>query len=161
MDPEDCVSAHDLYVSVLQVECLMAGLNLLVTVPHDVLPKFGRGQVGYGGDGQGGGRDSGGLVAGRCVGGRLSVMLNSGWIDNSEDGRAGDTDIGRDREVLGRESDRSLILCRDFSSHLSLPPSSLHDIISFFVSLLQPRGAKLAKFLVLELAGFNGRRWDE
>ena len=47
------MSAHDLYISIFQVECLVASENPFVAgLSGRVLVKFGRGQVGYGGNAQ-------------------------------------------------------------------------------------------------------------
>ena len=50
MDPEKCVSAHNFYVSVLQVERFVASGDLFGAAFSDILVEFGRSQVGYSGD---------------------------------------------------------------------------------------------------------------
>ena len=50
MDPENRAPAHDLYVSVLEVERLVASEHLFVTTLSYVLGWFGWGKIGYGRD---------------------------------------------------------------------------------------------------------------
>jgi len=166
VDPENRVSAHDLHVSVFQIERLVASRNPFAVALSDVLVKFCRGQVGYGGDAQRGGRGGGDSIVGKCVGGRLCVMEDRGSLDSLQDGR-GDSNIVRGREVLGSESDGGFNLCGYFGSHLTLffsltLPNRLRDTISFlFIIPLQPCGMEFAKFLVHELADSDEGRWDE
>ena len=65
VDPENCVSAHDLYVSVLEIKCLVVSRDLFAIALFGAIFQFGCGKVGYGGDAQRGGRGCGDSVAGR------------------------------------------------------------------------------------------------
>ena len=55
VDPEDSTLAHDLHVSIFEVERLVASERLFITALPDVIAQLGWGQVGYGGDAQCGG----------------------------------------------------------------------------------------------------------
>ena len=159
------MSAHDLHVSVLEVERLVASRNPFVTALLDFLAKFGWGQVGYGGDAQCGGGDGSGSIVGKCAGGKPHVMQDGERLDALQDWRR-DTSIGRGGEIFGSESDGGFNLCRDSSSHFTLffPLTffRLRDVPLFFLVFpLQPRGMELAKFLVHRLVSSNGGRREE
>jgi len=166
VDTENCLPAHDLDISIFQVERLVANQDPFATVLSDILVEFGRSQVGYGGDAQRGGRDGGDSVVGECVGGRPHVVRDRETLSALQDGR-GDCNIDRGRKILGSESDGGFNPCRDFNSHLILffPFtffSRLRDTIPFFpVIPPQPFSMELAKFLVRELTGSDEVHQDK
>ena len=139
--PENCVSAHNLHVSVLEVERLVASRNPFLAVLPGVLAKFGWSQVGYRGNAQCGGGDGDDSIFGKCVGKNLHVMQDGGRLDALQDGRR-DTKINRGGEILGSKMDGSFDLCRDSSGHFT-------------------HFTELTKFLVHKLVGSDGRHWDE
>ena len=153
MNPEYGVLARDFYVSVLEIECLVAGRRLFDIAFSDVLARFGGGPVGHGGDAQCGGRYPGDSVVCKRVGRMLwHVMQRREGFGTVEDGKRG-TNIDRDMEISRGESDGSSNFGRDFIAYrvpfsFSLRLLNLSDIPLFFLFPLQPCSMVLAKFLV-------------
>ena len=90
MDPEKCVSAHNFYVSIFQVERFVAREDPFVATFSDILVEFGRGQVGHSGDAQRGGR--GDSIVDKCLRGGLGIRRDRGRLDRLQD-RGRDVDI--------------------------------------------------------------------
>ena len=86
------------------------------------------------------------------VGERLHLVRGGGRLNTVRDGGR-DSNINRDREILGSESDGSFNLLRDLSgqSTFLFSPRPLNPRAAplFFLFLLQPRSMELAEFLVI------------
>ena len=159
MDPEYGVSAHDLHVSIFEVE-------RFVTSGRSFFTELGWGQVGYSGDTQCGGRDGGGWGI-EGLGGRFHGIQDGRRLDALQ---GGGRDIGidcGDGEILRNECDGSFDLCRDFDSHnrfflfFPLVFFILRDIslLSFLLLfLLEPCGMDFAKLLTRQVRLLCGHR---
>ena len=148
MDPEDCTSARNLDVSILEVERFVVSRNPSVTALFDVLVQLGWCQVGDGGDAQCRGGGSGDLVISEYIGGRHRVAQRGEKLVPFRNGER-DPNI---REILRAEGDGSFDLDRDFSGRRILP--------FFLLFALQPSSMGLSKFLVYEL-GYDARDRNE
>ena len=151
VNPENRVSAHNLYVSILEVERLMSSRNPFAITFSDVLAQFCWGQIRFSGDARRGGRDRGGSIIGKRVGGRLHVMRGCGRLNIFQNGRR-DSNINYVREILGSEGDGSFDLGKDLSgqSPFLFSPRFLNPRAAplFFLFPLQPCSMKITKFLV-------------
>ena len=74
VDPENCLPAQYLYVSILQVECLVASGDPFAAALLNIFIKFGRSPVGYRGDTRRGGAYGANPTVGGCSGRSLGVI---------------------------------------------------------------------------------------